>query len=63
MKEDPGLGEPGSIAEWVRGWGLGHAIRRTSPTNALQANLFRSHARFFVPGTWSRGLLSRLFTP
>ena len=35
------LAEPGSIAGWVRGWGLGHATRHTSPSNALQAILFR----------------------
>ena len=40
-------GKPGSIAGWVRVGGLGHAIRRSSPTNALQAILFRSHARLF----------------
>ena len=35
MKEDPGLGEAGVDRRMGEGWGLGHAIRRSSPSNAL----------------------------
>jgi hypothetical protein len=43
----PAWGEAGVNRQMGEGLGLGHAIRRRSPTNALQAILFRSHARLF----------------
>jgi hypothetical protein len=62
-KKTPAWGETGADRRIGEAGGLGHAIRRSSPTNDLQVILFRSRERICSLELRVHRSRCHLFTP